>query len=187
MWPSDAMSLFGSHDRNKSPLFGIWGSFPSWLHSRSLGCHGPADIHVSSLLQIWSGCWFFSASQPSVSTLLQFGVRLHSSSFFAHWDRYRTDASSVVLASHRIFHRISSDQSPFILKPFGMQHAAEVFLVAIRIASLLRCGLRAVFMGRDSSSSSAWSRSMQSSMLSRVLLFFFFSSRYRFFDHVFFK
>jgi len=58
-WPSDLMSLFGAHDRNKCPLLGIWGSFPSlasWpefglvlaLHSCNSEC-----------------CWFFTASQLS--------------------------------------------------------------------------------------------------------------------------
>jgi len=58
-WPSDLMSLFGSHDRNKSPTVGSRDHFPLQRHSWNWGCHGPADTLVSSLLQIGSGCWFF--------------------------------------------------------------------------------------------------------------------------------
>jgi len=97
------------------------------------------DIHVSSFLQVWSGCWFFTR-HPNFpfSALLQFGVRLVRS----------------FICSERI--RCCCDPFVFI----GMRHATDSFILRVgigtkpihslsrpfmRSSSLSPCSLCAVF------------------------------------------
>ena len=64
-WPSDTMSLFGAHDRNKSPFV---GSRDHSLCGIIAGIRAVIALDRHSCLftpAIWSGCWFFVASQPS--------------------------------------------------------------------------------------------------------------------------
>ena len=94
----------------KVPCLGSRDYFPLRHHSRNLGCHGPADIHVASLLQIWSGCWFFTASQLSVF------VAIH-----------RLDASSSVVVVLRIVFMGFIGSKP-IDSSCGHRHEADPFL-----------------------------------------------------------
>ena len=66
-WPSDLMSLFGSHDRNKGPTVRSRDRFPLWHHGQNFGL--VLALHSCNS----ECCWFFAASQLSVwwQTLLQ--------------------------------------------------------------------------------------------------------------------
>jgi len=101
------MSLFGSHDRNKSPTVGSRDNFPLRQHSWNW-----ADVALHSCNS--ECCWFFTASQLSVVMLLYGVASFRIRHSYLGSDRHAIDAAGVFCWSR------------FLLQ--ALRHAAEVVM-----------------------------------------------------------
>jgi len=123
------MSLFGAHDRNKSPSVGSRDHFPLRHHSRNSGYHGPALLQLGVVLVLCGVPTFrHGGAIRDLDAFGFIGMRLHQ---------------------HETEHRSSSDHSSWA-HPCSLRHCHGFFgHSSFKLSSSLN--------RRISSDRSAWS------------------------------